>query len=106
MLQSHSEVQKPAPDSSNITIFLTGDVMFYFADDSLLDEGVDVFGDFNTPFKASDLVVINLEAPFTNSNENLKTVIPVKADPEYASLRKSDIVTVAAWPRIQVWNMV
>ncbi len=57
MLQSHSEVQKPAPDSSNITIFLTGDVMFYFAVDSLLDEGVDVFG-FNSPFKASDLVVI------------------------------------------------
>lgn len=95
MLQSHSEVQKPAPDSSNITIFLTGDVMFYFAVDSLLDEGVDVFGDFNTPFKASDLVVINLEAPFTNSNENLKTVIPVKADPEHASLLKSDNVKVA-----------
>jgi len=37
MLQSHSEVQKPAPDSSNITIYLTGDVMFYFAVDSLLD---------------------------------------------------------------------
>lgn len=95
IFQNHSESEKSAPDNSNITIFLTGDVMFYFAVDSLLDEGVDVFGDFTPLFKTSDMVVINLEAPFTHSSENLKTVIPVKSDPEHASLLKEDNVKVA-----------
>jgi gamma-polyglutamate biosynthesis protein CapA len=95
IFQKNEEPQKSVPDNSNITIFITGDVMFYFAVDSLLDDGVNVFGDFTPLFKTSDMVVINLEAPFTNSKENLKTVIPVKADPEHAALLNEDNIKVA-----------
>jgi gamma-polyglutamate biosynthesis protein CapA len=94
IFQNHSESEKSDPDNSNITIFLTGDVMFDFAVDSLLDEGIDPFKGFASLFKTSDMVVINLEAPFTNSSKNLKTVIPVKADPEHASLLKENNVKV------------
>jgi len=95
IFQNHRGSEKSVPDNSNITIFLTGDVMFDFAVDSLLDDGIDPFGDFASLFKTSDMVVINLEAPFTNSSKNLKTVIPVKADPKHASLLKEDNVKVA-----------
>ncbi|MBI4813794.1 MAG: CapA family protein [Methanobacterium sp.] len=95
ILQSHSEPQKLKSEASNITIFLTGDVMLDFAVDPLLDSNVDVFGDLTPLFKMSDLVVINLEDPFTNSSNNLKTVVPVKADPEHAHILKDDNVNVA-----------
>ncbi len=95
IFQNHSTTKKSGPDNSNITIFLTGDVMFDFAVDSLLDEGVEVFGDFTPLFKTSDMVVVNLEAPFTNSSDNLKTVIPVKADPAHASILKENNINVA-----------
>lgn len=94
-IQNHSEPQKSKPAASNITIFLTGDVMLDFAVDPLLDNGVDVFGDLTPLFKMSDLVVINLEDPFTNSSNNLKTVVPVKAAPEHAKILKEDNVNVA-----------
>ncbi len=89
------EPQKSQPETSNITIFLTGDVMFDFAVDPLIDSGVDVFGDLTPLFKTADIVVINLEDPLTNSTNNLKTVVPVKADPKDVQVLKNDNINVA-----------
>lgn len=94
-IQNHSEPQKLEINASNITIFLTGDVMLTRGVDSLLDNNRDVFGDLTPLFKMSDLVVINLEDPFTNSKNNLKTVIPLKADPEHVQILKEDNINVA-----------
>jgi len=93
-IQNYSEPGNSKPETSNITIFLTGDVMFDFAVGPLIDSGVDVFGDFTPLFKTSDLVVINLEDPLTTSNDNIKTAVPVKANPEYAKILKDDNIDV------------
>jgi gamma-polyglutamate biosynthesis protein CapA len=94
IIQNLDEPQKSQPGASNITIFLTGDVMFDFAVDPLIDSGVDVFGDLTPLFKTADMVVINLEDPLTNSNNNLKTVVPVKADPKDVQVLKNDNINV------------
>lgn len=95
IIPNMGEPQKSQPETSNITIFLTGDVMFDFAVDPLIDSGVDVFGDLTPLFKTADIVVINLEDPLTNSTNNLKTVVPVKADPKDVQVLKNDNINVA-----------
>lgn len=54
----------------------------------------DVFQDLKQLFKTSDLVVINLESPFTTSTQNLKQSIPLQADPKYAQVLKDNNINV------------
>jgi gamma-polyglutamate biosynthesis protein CapA len=78
---------------SNISITFTGDVMLGRGVSTVLDSQ-DVFQDLKQLFKSSDLVVINLESPFTTSSQNLKQSIPLKADPKYAQVLKDNNINV------------
>jgi len=86
--------QAPQLQASNITIVFTGDVMLGRGVDAILAEE-NVFEDLKPIFNRADLVVINLEAPFTNSEKNVKQTIPLKADPKYAHILNDNNIDVA-----------
>lgn len=81
---------------SNISMVFTGDVMFGRGVESVLNSNQNVFGDLKTLFLQSDIVVINLESPFTDSNINYKKAIPLKANPDYAHVLKDNNVNVVS----------
>ncbi|MCE5214752.1 MAG: CapA family protein [Methanobacterium sp.] len=78
-----------------MTIIFTGDVMTGSSVETVLADGQNVFIGLTPIFNQSDLVVINLEAPFTNSTDNWKQLIPLKANPQYAHLLKDNHINVA-----------
>jgi len=84
--------QYGSSQSSNVTMVFTGDVMFGRGVGAVLNSNQNIFGDLKPIFKGSDLVVVNLESPFTNSNINFKKTVPLKADPKFAHILKDNNV--------------
>lgn len=93
--QSPDDVQKLKLEGANMTLIFTGDVMMGPKVETALAAGQNVFEDLKPTFERSDLVVINLEAPFTNSTDNWKNLIPLKANPQYAHLLKDNHINMA-----------
>ena len=88
--------QSSVSQPSNISMVFTGDVMFGRGVESVLHSNQNVFGDLKPLFLQSDIVVINLESPFTNSNDNYKMAIPLKANPDFAHVLKDNNVNVVS----------
>jgi gamma-polyglutamate biosynthesis protein CapA len=93
--QSPNQTQKHSMDGANMTMYFTGDVMMGPHVENGLASGQNVFADLKPLFESSDLVVVNLETPFTNSTENWKQLIPLKSNPQYFHLLKENHINVA-----------
>lgn len=79
---------------SNVSMIFTGDVMFGRGVESVINDNI--FGDLRSLFLQSDIVVINMESPFTTSNINYKKAIPLKANPNNAHILKDNNVNVVS----------
>ena len=79
-----------------VSIVITGDVMFGRGVESAINSNSNIFGDLGPLFKQTDLVVVNLESPFTYASENFKKTVPLKASPAFAHILKDNDVDVAA----------
>ncbi|MGB9979593.1 CapA family protein [Methanobacterium sp.] len=92
---SEKTSQYNSPQSS-VNIVITGDVMLGRGVGSAISSKPNIFGDLRLIFKQSDLVIANLESPFTYSNKNFKKTVPLKANPAYAYILKDNNIDVAA----------
>lgn len=81
---------------SPVNIVVTGDVMLGRGVGSVIKSNSNIFGDLKPIFKQSDLVVVNLESPFTYSSKNFKKAVPLKANPAYARILKVNNVNAVA----------
>lgn len=81
---------------SPLSVVITGDVMLGRGVESAINSNSNIFGDLAPIFKQTDLVIVNLESPFTYSSKNFKKTVPLKADPAYAHILKDNNVDVAA----------
>ncbi len=88
-------LQYNSPPSS-VSIILTGDVMFGRGVGTAISSKSNIFGDLKPIFSRSNLVVVNLESPFTNSNKNFKKTVPLKANPAYAHILKDNNIYAVA----------
>lgn len=82
--------------SSGISMVFTGDVMFGRGVGSAINTNSNIFGDLKPIFSHSDVVVVNLESPFTDSNQNFKKTVPLKANPKFAHILKDNNVDVVS----------
>ncbi|KZX14363.1 CapA family protein [Methanobrevibacter curvatus] len=80
----------------NISIAITGDVMFARKMPSVLDSGVDPFKNVKNVTSSADLLLLNFENPATNAELNYKHTIPIKSNPKYTHLAKANNKTVVA----------
>ncbi|MBU4535213.1 MAG: CapA family protein [Euryarchaeota archaeon] len=69
-----------------------------------LQSNVNVFNDLTPLFKSSDMVVVNLEGPFTRATNPTKSSYFFKVNPEYAQLLTENNIKVF-WPIITLWIM-
>ena len=92
---SEKSLQYNSPQSS-LSIVITGDVMLGRGVGSAINSDHNIFGDLKSIFKQSDLVVVNLESPFTYSSKNFKKIVPLKANPAYAHILKDNNVDAVA----------
>nr|WP_282731779.1 CapA family protein [Methanobacterium alcaliphilum] len=76
-------------------MIFTGDVMLGRNIGYSLDNGVDVFAGVRSIFQSSDFVVANIEAPFTDSSNGVKSSYCLKAKPKYAKLLADNNIKVA-----------
>ena len=84
------------PDNVNITF--TGDVMMGRGVDKHIKENRNVFAGIINLTKSSDLTVINLESPLTDSNDGINKEILLKTNPSYTNIIKEagiDLATLA-----------
>lgn len=81
---------------SPVNVVITGDVMLGRGVGSAVSSNPNIFGDLKPIFSLSDLVIINLESPFTNSNRNFKKTVPLKANPAYAHILKDNNIDAVA----------
>ena len=88
-------LQYSSPQSP-LSVVITGDVMLGRGVESAISSNSNIFGDLAPIFKQTDLVIVNLESPFTYSSKNFKKTVPLKADPSYAHILKDNNVDVAA----------
>ena len=89
---SQKTLQYSSAQSSSFSMVFTGDVMFGRGVGSAISSNPNIFGDLKPIFNRTDLVVVNLESPFTNSNKNFKKTVPLKANPAYAHILKDNNV--------------
>lgn len=82
-------------NSSNLTMMFTGDVMLSRGVNSALESNVNVFNDLTPLFKSSDMVVVNLEGPFTRATNPTKSSYFFKVKPEHAKLLTENNIKVA-----------
>lgn len=92
---SEKAIQYSSPQSS-VNMVITGDVMLGRGVGSVISSNPNIFGDLKPIFSQSDLVVVNLESPFTDSNKNFKKTVPLKANPEYAHILKDNNLDAVA----------
>jgi len=90
---SQKSLQYNSPQSS-FSMTIAGDVMLGRGVGSAINSNHNIFGDLKPIFKQSDLVVVNLESPFTYSSKNFKKTIPLKANPAYMHILKDNNVDV------------
>ena len=83
-------------DKGNLSITVTGDVMFGRKMPSVLSSGESPYRYVSNITGQSDILLVNTENPFTNSGNALKPDVPLKADPEYVSLVNGTNYTVVS----------
>jgi len=70
----------------NVSIAVTGDVMFGRKMPAVLDSGESPFRYVENVTKKADILLVNFENPATTSSNAVKGDVPLKADPKYVSL--------------------
>lgn len=80
----------------DVSIAVTGDVMFARKMPSVLSFESSPFSGVNDVVSNVDLLLINFENAATTSGDALKGDVPLKCDPSYVPLAKANNVTVAA----------
>lgn len=102
MFDSHADSQADAKlgifnsDKENVSIAVTGDVMFAREMSSVLSLGYSPFEGVSNVTSNVDLLLINFENAATSNEEALKPDIPFKCNPNYAVLARANNNTVAA----------
>lgn len=72
--------------SDDLSIAVTGDVMFGRKMPGVLDSGASPFRNVENVTKAADILLVNFENPATYSSNAVKGDVPLKADPKYVHL--------------------
>ena len=85
-----------AEPKENVSVAVTGDVMFARKMPNVLSLDSSPFEGVSDVTSAVDLLLINFENAATTSGDALKGDVPLKCDPEYVPLAKANNVTVAA----------
>lgn len=80
-------------DKGNLSISITGDVMFGRKTPAVLGEG-NPYRYVSNVIGSSDLLIVNTENPFTTSSNAVKPDVPLKASPEYIDLINGTNYTV------------
>lgn len=83
-------------DKGNLSITVTGDVMFGRKMPSVLSSGESPYRYVSNITGQSDILLVNTENPFTNRGNALKPDVPLKAGPEYVSLVNGTNYTVVS----------
>ena len=83
--------------NDDISIAVTGDVMFGRKMPAVLDSGESPFRFVENVTKAADMLIVNFENPATYSSNAVKGDVPLKADPKYVHLlaEANDIVVAS-----------
>lgn len=90
---SNSPLSITQEPKGNLSISITGDVMFGRKTPAVLGEG-SPYRYVSNVIGSSDLLVVNTENPFTSSSNALKPDVPLKASPEYIDLINGTNYTV------------
>jgi poly-gamma-glutamate synthesis protein (capsule biosynthesis protein) len=90
------EIVKIAEPKENVSIAVTGDVMFARKMPNVLSLDSSPFSGVADVIENVDLLLINFENAATTSGDALKGDVPLKCDPSYVPLAKANNVTVAA----------
>ena len=72
--------------SDNVSIAVTGDVMFGRKMPGVLSSGESPFRYVENVTKAADVLLVNFENPATTTSNAVKGDVPLKADPSYLPL--------------------
>ena len=83
--------------SDDLSIAVTGDVMFGRKMPAVLDSGESPFRYVENVTKSADILLVNFENPATTSSNAVKGDVPLKADPKYVYLlaEANDIVVAS-----------
>ena len=85
-------------DKENVSIAVTGDVMFARNMPNVLSLDSSPFEGVSDVTSNVDLLLINFENAATTSGDALKGDVPLKCDPSYVPLAKANNNTVASFP--------
>lgn len=99
---SHSVVKNTSKE--NVSVAVTGDVMFARNMADVLSTDSSPFAGVNDVISAVDLLLINFENAATSSENAVKGDVPLKCDPSYVTLAKANNVTVAALANNHVFD--
>lgn len=93
-----------ADSKENVSIAVTGDVMFARNMAGVLNTDSSPFAGVSDVTSAVDLLLINFENAATSSENAVKGDVPLKCDPSYVPLAKANNVTVAALANNHVFD--
>lgn len=88
----------------NVSIAVTGDVMFARNMPDVLSTGLNPFEYVENVTSKTDLLLINFENAATNSENAVKGDVPLKASPKYVPLAKNNPNTIAALANNHVFD--
>ena len=91
--QSSSPLSSKAKE--NVSIAITGDVMFARNMAGVLGSGMSPFEGVSKVTSNVDLLIINFENAATNSNNAVKGDVPLKCSPDFVPLAKANNNTIA-----------
>lgn len=83
-------------DKGNLSVSVTGDVMFGRKMPSVLSTNESPYRYVSNVTGQSDILLVNTENPFTNSANAVKPDVPLKANPEYIKLINGTNFTVVS----------
>ena len=86
----------PSPEKENVSIAVTGDVMFARNMPGVLSLDSSPFSGVSNVTSTVDLLLINFENAATESDNAVKGDVPLKCDPSYVPLAKANNNTVAS----------
>lgn len=93
-------IEKPvtvvSEDKENLSIAVTGDVMFARKMPNVLNLDSSPFNGVSDVTSNADLLLINFENAATSSDAAVKGDVPLKCDPSYVPLAKANNLTIAA----------
>ena len=95
VFNSSTSVVESGP-KENVSIAVTGDVMFARNMPGVLSQDSSPFSGVSDVISNVDLLLINFENAATTSGDALKGDVPLKCDPSYVPLAKANNLTVAA----------